>query len=110
MLANGAAFALAVGVPIFAYLVSIAASLFASWYTYGIAGAFWLYDAYHGLDKGRVRGVYGLAAWRGAPIKTVVNAATFMAGAFICVAGTYVSIKLIIDAYNSGIVGAPFAC
>ena len=25
-------------------------------------------------------------------------------------AGTYVSIKLIIDAYNSGSVGDPFAC
>ncbi|KAI1611742.1 transmembrane amino acid transporter [Exophiala viscosa] len=110
ILANGAAFVLAVGVPIFAYLVSIAASLFASWYTYGIAGAFWLYDAYHGFDKGPLRGVYGFAAWKKSPIKAVANIATFFAGAFICVAGTYVSIKLIIDAYNSGSVGAPFAC
>ncbi|OAG38841.1 hypothetical protein AYO21_06872 [Fonsecaea monophora] len=119
ILANGAAFVLAVGVPIFAYLVSIAASLFASWYTYGIAGAFWLYDAYHGLDKGRVKGVYGMRAWTGSPIKATINAATFAAGAFICVAanilapplpGTYVSIKLIVDAYNSGTVGEPFAC
>ena len=43
---NGAAFVLAVGVPIFAYLVSIAARLFASWYTYGIAGAFYLYGEF----------------------------------------------------------------
>jgi len=35
-LMNAAAFVLAVGVPIFNYLVGIAASLFASWYTYGI--------------------------------------------------------------------------
>ncbi|KIW15904.1 hypothetical protein PV08_05954 [Exophiala spinifera] len=110
ILANGAAFVLAVGVPIFAYLVSIAASLFASWYTYGIAGAFWLYDAWHGLDKGRLRGVYGVRAWKGNPFKTVLNSLTFLAGAFICVAGTYVSIKLIIDAYSSGSVGEPFAC
>ncbi len=40
-LMNAAAFVLAVGVPIFNYLIGIAASLFASWYTYGIAGAFW---------------------------------------------------------------------
>ena len=33
---NAAAFVLAIGVPIFNYLVGIAASLFASWYTYGI--------------------------------------------------------------------------
>ena len=37
---NATAFVLAVGVPIFNYLVGIAASLFASWYTYGLAGAF----------------------------------------------------------------------
>ena len=35
-LMNAAAFVLAVGVPIFNYLIGIAASLFASWYTYGI--------------------------------------------------------------------------
>ncbi|KIX06373.1 uncharacterized protein Z518_04349 [Rhinocladiella mackenziei CBS 650.93] len=110
LLANGAAFVLAVGVPIFAYLVSIAASLFASWYTYGIAGAFWLHDAWHGLDRGQLRGVSGIRAWKESPLKTVINVLTFLAGAFICVAGTYVSIKLIIDAYNAGTVGSPFAC
>lgn len=78
---NGAAFVLAVGVPIFAYIVSIAASLFASWYTYGIAGAFWLYDAYH--DEG------GWDAYKKHKIKFVVNVATFWAGAFICVAGKF---------------------
>ncbi|KAK3058464.1 hypothetical protein LTR09_000028 [Extremus antarcticus] len=44
---NGAAFVLAVGVPIFNYLIGIAASLFAAWFTYGIAGMFWLHDSYH---------------------------------------------------------------
>ena len=43
VLTNGAAFVLAVGVPIFSYLIGIAASLFAAWYTYGIAGKLWLY-------------------------------------------------------------------
>jgi hypothetical protein len=38
---NAAAFVLAVGVPIFNYLIGIAASLFAAWYTYGLAGWFW---------------------------------------------------------------------
>ena len=36
---NAAAFVLAIGVPIFNYLVGIAASLFASWYTYGIVSS-----------------------------------------------------------------------
>jgi hypothetical protein len=59
LIMNGAAFVLAVAVPvglvsspvsiprltrlqIFSYLIGIAASLFASWYTYGVAGFFWL--------------------------------------------------------------------
>ena len=99
---NAAAFVLAVGVPIFNYLVGIAASLFASWYTYGIAGAFGLYDDYH------YRG--GLEAWRRRWAMTGLNVSTVAAGAFICVAGMYVTIKQIVDAYNSGEVSAPFAC
>lgn len=35
-LSNGLAFLLAVGVPIFNYLIGIAASLFAAWFTYGM--------------------------------------------------------------------------
>ena len=53
---NAAAFVLAIGVPIFNYLIGIAASLFASWYTYGIVRAFWLYDTW--VYKGQ------LAAWK----------------------------------------------
>lgn len=102
LIMNGAAFVLAVGVPIFSYLVGLAASLFASWYTYGIAGAFWLHDAY--VDTG------GMSGLKRRPIMTTLNVATFIGGAFICVAGTYVTIKLIVDAYDSGTVGAPFAC
>ncbi|KAJ9608710.1 hypothetical protein H2200_006481 [Cladophialophora chaetospira] len=105
ILANGAAFVLAVGVPIFAYLVSIAASLFASWYTYGIAGAFWLYDSWHGLDKGRMRGVYGLTAWKGSPFKTIVNILTFLAGAFICVAAVRSASHLTADVASVKIRG-----
>lgn len=101
-LMNAAAFVLAVGVPIFNYLIGIAASLFASWYTYGIAGAFWLFDVYH--DKG------GVAAWRRRWAMTGVNVLTLVAGAFICVAGMYVTVKQIVNAYASGEVSAPFSC
>ncbi|KAK7463789.1 hypothetical protein VKT23_005728 [Stygiomarasmius scandens] len=96
------AFILAVSVPIFSYLIGIAASLFASWYTYGLAGFFFLHDTYH-LKGGR-------DALRSRPIGTFLAVLTILAGAFICVAGTYVSIRLIIDAYNQGIVGKPFTC
>jgi hypothetical protein len=91
---NAAAFVLAVAVPIFSYLIGIAASLFASWYTYGIAGAFWLHDAYYLGD--------GVRTWRKHPVQFVLSVLTFLAGGFICVAGTYVTIKLIVGAYASG--------
>ena len=101
-LMNGAAFVLAVGVPIFNYLIGIAASLFASWYTYGLAGAFWLYDAW--VYKGKMR------AWKERWPMTSLSIATLIAGGFICVAGMYVTIKQIVDAYASGEVSAPFSC
>lgn len=99
---NAAAFVLAVGVPIFNYLIGIAASLFASWYTYGLAGAFWLYDTW--VYKG------GKVAISNRWPMTGLSIATLVAGAFICVAGMYVSVKQIVDAYGSGQVTAPFAC
>ena len=92
---NAASFVLAVGVPIFSYLIGIAASLFASWYTYGIAGAFWLHDTYYLTGE-------GVEAWKRRPIMFVLSVLTFAAGGFICVAGTYVIVTLIIDAYQSG--------
>lgn len=89
-------------VPIFNYLIGIAASLFASWYTYGIAGFFWLYDAYHfGLGK---------RAFTASPVMTSLCVLTILSGAFICVAGMYVSVDSIISAYSSGTVTAPFSC
>ncbi|KAI9757510.1 MAG: hypothetical protein M4579_003423 [Chaenotheca gracillima] len=102
LIMNGAAFVLATAVPIFSQLVGLAASLFAAWYTYGLAGAFWLYDTYH---EGS-----GAKSWRRHRVMTVINVLTILAGAFICVAGTYVTIRQIVDAYSSGSVGTPFAC
>jgi hypothetical protein len=102
LLANGAAFVLAVGVPIFNYLIGIAASLFASWYTYGIAGFFWLYDAYHfGLGKREWSRSWGM---------TTFSILTILAGLFICVAGLYVTIDGIVVAYRDGTVSSPFSC
>ncbi|KAI0932395.1 hypothetical protein AcV5_004366 [Taiwanofungus camphoratus] len=96
------AFVLASAVPIFSYLVGITASVFASWYTYGLAGFFWLYDAYHsGGGRQALK-----RRWRG----TILAVLTILSGAFICIAGTYVSVKLIVEAYNSGVVGRPFSC
>ena len=84
-MAVGIAFVFSISVPIFTYLIGIAASLFASWYTYGIAGFFWLHDTYY------LNG--GLEGLRKCRFGTLAAFFTISAGAFICVAGTYVSIK-----------------
>lgn len=102
--AVGIAFIFSIAVPIFSYLIGITAALFASWYTYGLAGFFWLHDAYYGLRPG------GYYALRRQWFMTLLCVLTIVAGAFICVAGTYVSIKLIVDAYADGLVGEPFTC
>ncbi|KAH7883776.1 transmembrane amino acid transporter protein-domain-containing protein [Phlebopus sp. FC_14] len=93
---------LAIAVPIFSYLIGIAAALFAAWYTYGLAGFFWLFDTYH--LKGGMNGI------RHRPVGTILAVLTILAGAFICVAGTYVFIKLIAQSYAEGLVGKPFVC
>ncbi|KAG1888885.1 uncharacterized protein F5891DRAFT_1075351 [Suillus fuscotomentosus] len=67
-----------------AVILAIAPS--AAWYMYGLAGFFWLHDAYH------------------------LEVLTIISGIFICVAGTYVSIKLIAEAYANSQVGRPFIC
>ena len=63
---------------------------------------FWLHDSYH--DSG------GFGSYARRPVMAGLNMLTVVLGAFICVAGTFVTIKLIVDAYESGTVGEPFSC
>ena len=93
LLATAAAFALASAVPIFAYLTGVAAAVFASWYTYGVAGFFWLHDACR-LGPGGARATLR-RRWPGVVLSTL----TVLAGTFMCVAGTYVSIKVCLSFY-----------
>lgn len=86
----------------FSYLGGIVASAFASWYTYGLAGAFWWHDTHH-LGDG----------WRSVRKKWpmfLLCFGTLVFGGFICVAGLYAIIKSLIEAYASGAVGHPFTC
>ncbi|KAM3498070.1 hypothetical protein MY10362_008593 [Beauveria mimosiformis] len=99
---NALAFLLATGVPIFNYLVGLAASLFAAWFTYGVAGMFWLHDSYH--DGA------GFHEWRRQWGQFLLCAFTVVAGAFICVAGLYVTIRQLVDAYANGEIPSPFSC
>jgi hypothetical protein len=62
---------------------------------------FWLYDAY---SNG------GYKNWRKRPLGTGTSVLTIVMGAFVCVAGTYVSVTLIAEAYSSGSIPRPFSC
>ncbi|KAI1120744.1 amino acid transporter [Nemania abortiva] len=102
LLANIAAFVLAIGIPIFDYLVSIAAATFVAWYTYGLAGAFWLHDTYH--FKG------GFQAWFRQPFMLVLNVLTVLAGGFVSIGGLYTTIVSLIKASDAGELPQPFQC
>ncbi|KAI0896246.1 transmembrane amino acid transporter protein-domain-containing protein [Annulohypoxylon nitens] len=102
ILANIAAFLFAVGIPIFNYLVGIAGAMFAAWYTYGLAGAFWLHDTYH--FKG------GYTGWYKRPIMFTLCVLTVCAGGFICVGGMYATIYSLHEASEAGELPSPFQC
>lgn len=80
------AFIIAESIPDFNDLLALISSLFASWFTYGLAGVFWLF-----LNYGQ---------WFSTPRKAalaVLNWAIFAMGAFIMGAGLYASGKAIHD-------------
>jgi hypothetical protein len=67
-------------IPNFNDLLGVVSSLFASWFTYGVSGIFWLF-----INKGK---------WFSTPIKTFltfVNWFLVILGATICGVGLYAS-------------------
>lgn len=67
-------------------VLTSSAALFAAWFTYGIAGFFWIHDTYylHGGMRELKRRFMG----------TILALLTILAGAFICLAGTYVFVRV----------------
>lgn len=63
---------------------------------------FWLHDAYHDGE--------GIRSWRKRWGGTLMAVLTIVVGLFICVAGLYVTIRAIVDAYANGTITAPFSC
>jgi len=62
---------------------------------------FWLHDSYHES---------GTYTWRRKWFQTTLAMVTIAIGAFICVAGMYVTVRAIVELYQSGGAAAPFAC
>lgn len=89
------AWVIAEGIPVFNDLLGLITALFASWFTYGLSGYFWLF-----LNWRR---------WTETPMKmflTVVNLIVFGIGATICGLGLYASGKSIADDASN----ASFSC
>ncbi|EAW20158.1 neutral amino acid permease [Aspergillus fischeri NRRL 181] len=89
------AWIIAEAIPVFSNLLSLITALFASWFTYGLSGIFWLY-----LNWGK---------YLSSPRKmflTVVNLFCLVFGAVLCGLGLYVSGKAIHDNPSS----ASFSC
>ncbi|MCJ1279136.1 hypothetical protein MMC21_006960 [Puttea exsequens] len=74
------AWMIAEAIPVFNDLLGLISALFASWFTYGLSGVFWLY-----LNKGRYR------ESKKKMFLTAVNCGTFSMGAIIMVLGLYSS-------------------
>ena len=74
------AWIIAESVPVFNNLVGLIAALFASWFTYGLAGFMWIYLNWGGLGKN----------WKKIAL-TVVNLLIFALGAASCGLGLYAS-------------------
>jgi len=83
-------------IPVFNDLLGLVAALFASQFTYGLSGYFWLFDNY--------------GKWRKRPILAVINAVVFALGLTILGLGMYASVKSIIVSYQTGQASTPFSC
>ncbi|CAG8896817.1 unnamed protein product [Penicillium egyptiacum] len=80
------AWIIADAIPVFSDLLSLISSLFASWFSYGLGGVYWLH-----INKGK---------WFSSPRKivlTIVNVCIILIGGCMCGLGLYVSGKAIHD-------------
>jgi hypothetical protein len=80
------AWIIAESIPDFNNLLGLISALFASWFTYGLSGVFWLYLNWGNYTRN----------WRKMSL-TVVNIVIFGMGAAICGIGLYASGKAIHD-------------
>ncbi|KAF7170209.1 hypothetical protein CNMCM5623_002706 [Aspergillus felis] len=89
------AWIIAEAIPVFNDLIGLIASLFLSWFTFGLPGVFWLY-----MNKG----MWFLS--RGKIFLTVVNVSSIIIGLVVCALGLYASGVAI----HQNPAGAVFSC
>lgn len=95
---SSVAFILAEAIPIFNYLVALTGSLCFGPLALMLPGWIWLYDHGHWIRGGLME-------------KTVwtLHILMILFGAFLCVGGTYGTVKEILSAYSEGLIGECFA-
>ncbi|ODH45644.1 hypothetical protein GX48_08273 [Paracoccidioides brasiliensis] len=91
------AWIIAQAIPVFNNLLSLITALFASWFTFGVNGVFWLF-----LNRGRY------FASPGKIFLTFLNVFCVLSGALICGLGLYVSGRAISE--DDGVAGGSFSC
>lgn len=89
------AWVIAEAIPVFNDLLGLMTALFASWFTYGLSGVFWLF-LMHGRWFESTKTIF----------LTIVNVFVFAVGAAICGLGLYASGKSIADSGST----ASFSC
>ena len=92
------------GVPVFHDLLGLSSALFASWFTYGLSGMFWLHMNME--RKGRRITLKNGWTWE-KMVAFAVSCLNVLVGATICVVGLYTSGKSIAI---SNVTIQPFSC
>jgi hypothetical protein len=78
-------------IPVFNNLLALISSLFASWFTYGISGWFWLHINWGKCTSSKRKMLGSLASW-----------GVVLIGCVSCFVGLYTSIYAIHQGYNKG--------
>ncbi|KDQ50322.1 hypothetical protein JAAARDRAFT_42207 [Jaapia argillacea MUCL 33604] len=94
------AFVIAEVIPFFSDMLSLMSSLFDCWFGFIFWGMAYL-TLYPGGKKWD-------GIWRS--LETLINYFWILFGAYMLVAGTYVSVQSIIDSYQANAVGSAFSC
>ncbi|CAG8023945.1 unnamed protein product [Penicillium salamii] len=90
---------IAEGIPVFNDVLGLASSLFASWFSFGLPGLFWLYlNRTCWFLTGRQRFLF------------CVNILLVFLGFLICIVGLYSSIRSIFHNLRDGVGGGSFSC
>ncbi|KAJ5160632.1 uncharacterized protein N7482_007636 [Penicillium canariense] len=90
---------IAEGIPVFNDVLGLASSLFASWFSLGLPGVFWLF-----LNRHR-----WFLSWK-QMVLFGINIGLVLCGLIICLVGLYSSVRSIFHNLREGMRGGSFSC